>query len=92
LLREGQNRLRYAIENKGVICCSEIQAKDFYPNRTSIIERLSTAETAGYLEICNRMDNQDNLTDEEFSRYKKVGRGRVPLVWRVTEKGREKCA
>jgi hypothetical protein len=83
--------VRYAIDNKGIICASEVQARGNYPDRSKISEVLSAAETVGYLERLNRPWNQDNLTATEFAHYKKICNGNVPVVWRVTQLGEEKC-
>ena len=84
--------VRYALANHGTICVSEVLKMGSYTDRNKISSVMQTAELTGLVEVCNRPDNQDELTNEEYQRYKITGRGRIPVVWRVTEKGKEKCA
>ena len=84
----------FAYENGGTICVGEI-VKLGYPDRVKILERLNLAKKMGYLERANctqgLTDKIGNLTDEEYEHYNKICRGNIPVVWRITEKGKKQC-
>jgi len=80
-----------AYENGGTICIGEI-VKLGYPDRTKIIERLNLAVTMGFLKRANDIeDRKGDLSDEKYEHYNKICRGNIPVVWRITEKGKKQC-
>jgi hypothetical protein len=78
-----------AIENGGTICISEIM-KLGYPDRVKIGERLNLGVSMELFECVYFPPNESNLSKEEYDHYDKLCNGNLPMVWRVTKKGREK--
>lgn len=84
--------VRLAVENSGTVCVSEIM-KMGYPDRNKINERLVLGVEMGYFELVNapKVDDKGSLTDEQYRHYVEITHGNIPLVYRVTKKGYEKC-
>lgn len=88
---DAEKLTRFAFENGGTICIGEI-VKLGYPDRTEILKKLSLSATMGFLKRVNDLkDRRGDLSDEEYEHYNKICRGNMPIIWRLTEKGKKKC-